>query len=81
MNNKKLCMLCEEGYLTVHSEFIDVQQEGLTFLITSVFSICDSCESEVTDLEQSNLNVGHMILLKKRVNKLKQFIQTYQDRK
>ena len=70
MTNQSMCPVCEQGSLQFLVEKREVCYGGQKGMIDSLFSVCDSCGSELADADQVRQNKRAMIAFKKQVDGL-----------
>ena len=69
-DSKKLCPICEEGYLKPELGSNTVEYRGRSDNLEFHFSVCDACGSEQSDVDGLRKNKRATIKFRKRVDGL-----------
>ena len=71
--SKRLCPLCQEGFLIAKLELFEITYMNITDKVTLYYDECNICRSEITDNENSRKNKHNVLELRK---KIESYIQT-----
>ena len=65
--DKRLCPLCQEGYLMAKEELLEITYMNITDKVTLYYDECDTCESEITDYENSRKNKNNVLAVREKI--------------
>lgn len=68
--DKRLCPLCQEGFLIEKSELFAITYMNITDKVTLYYDECNTCGSEITDYKNSRKNKHNVLELRKKIESL-----------